>query len=326
MLNRVLLANLPSPLHRLDRISEHWNGNIWVKRDDLTESGLMGNKVRKLEFLLAEAKDLKADTIITCGAAQSNHCRATALAAAKLDFNCILLMRGAKPDVIEGNLLLDRLSGAEMVFIPIKRYYNDLDGELNRLATNVQKAGGKAYLIPEGGSNPVGAWGYTEALKEIRRQCFKYRFKPDRIVFATGSAGTHAGLLVGALIENWDVEIVSVSVCYSKDETMDRILKIINGMIDRFRLDIRISRSDISVVDGYVGEGYAKAGREVFEVITEMTRLEGLILDPVYTGKAALGIKGEIAKGNLPGKTIFLHTGGVFGLFPFKEDIIREVG
>lgn len=319
MISPLKLANTPTPLYRLNRISELWGGDIWIKRDDLSGTGLSGNKVRKLEYLLADAIDKKADTIITCGGIQSNHCRATALAAVRNGFKCKLLLRGEKPDEIDGNLLLDILSGAEIYFISEDRYCSSLDSELNNLASEVNSSGGKAYIIPEGGSNPIGAWGYVQALSELRQQCYDSKVKPKRIICATGSGGTHAGLLVGTMIEKWDVEIVSVTVGYDKEETVIRILEIVNGMIDIYKLNIIISRSNIKVIDEYLGEGYAKAGNEVIEVISEMARNEGIIVDPVYTGKAATAVKCETAKSMMEGTTIFWHTGGIFGLFPFKS-------
>ncbi|MDP8239711.1 MAG: D-cysteine desulfhydrase family protein [Candidatus Hatepunaea meridiana] len=315
------LAHTPTPIHRLNRISDKWNGDLWIKRDDMTGSVLTGNKVRKLEYLLADAQAEKADTIITCGGIQSNHCRATAFACAQIGFKCILILRSSSPAEMEGNLLLNHLAGAELHFVSNEQYYSDLTGIFNKLATEVKSNGGKAYVIPEGGSNGIGAWGYVEALREIRKQCYDLRLKPNRIVCATGSGGTHAGLLAGALLENWDVEIVSVSVCYDKDETAGIILGIVNSMIDKFNLNICVSKSMIKVIDGYIGEGYAKANKDVLDVIKEVAQNEGIVVDPVYTGKAVLGLKSELLKGELEGTTLFLHTGGVFGLFSFREKL-----
>ena len=315
------MAHTPTPLLRLNRISEQWGGDVWIKRDDLTGSGLSGNKVRKLEFLLAEAIREGADTVITCGGVQSNHCRATALSCARQGLKCKLILRTDEPAETDGNLLLNKLAGAEVRFLTNEEYYTRLDDVFNQMAGEIKKQGGKAYIIPEGGSNAVGAWGYVEALRELRKQCFDLRLKPERIVCATGSGGTHAGLLAGALIEGWNVEVVSISVCYSSAETSTRIMDIVNSMIDRFALSVRLNRSNIRVIDSYIGEGYAKANKSVYEVISEMANREGILVDPVYTGKAALGIRSELAKGNFKGTTIFCHTGGVFGLFPFRKDI-----
>ena len=319
------LAHLPTPLQKLEKISGLWGGDVWIKRDDLTGSGLSGNKVRKLECLLSEVLSEGSDTVISCGGLQSNHCRATALASTRMGLKCRLVLRGEQPDEIDGNLLLDRLAGAEVLFVSNEEYYSNLDGICNRMVTEIKKAGGKAYIVPEGGSNAVGAWGYVEALRELRKQCFDIRLKPDRIVCATGSGGTHAGLLAGTLIEGWDVDIVSISVCYDREETVSRILEIVNSMIDRFALDVRVHRGAVQVLDGYIGAGYAKADASVFQTISEMARTEGILVDPVYTGKAALAIKNELAKGNMQGTTIFCHTGGMFGLFPFRKSLADYV-
>ena len=321
MLKRIQLANIPTPLHRLNKLSELWESDIWIKRDDLTGSGLTGNKVRKLEYLLADASEKGADTVITAGGVQSNHCRATAIACAQLGFKCRLLLRGDPPADFDGNLMLDKLAGAQMHFITEEEYYSDLPSEFNRIAEEVRSDGGRAYMIPEGGSNAIGAWGYIEALRELRKQCLNDKIFPDRIICATGSGGTHAGLLIGTLLENWDVEIDSVTVCYDRDETIRIVLEIINSSIDQHKLDIRVSRQDIMVIDGYIGEGYAKAGREVFDLITEVVRNEGIFVDPVYTGKAMLAVKEETRKGNMKGTTLFWHTGGLFGLFPFRNEL-----
>ena len=335
----IRLAHIPTPLHRLDRLSDSWGGDIWIKRDDLTGSGLSGNKVRKLEYLLSDAVLSGADTIITCGGAQSNHCRATALASARLGFRCLLLLRiqsSSSPTLcpsgesrnpsLDGNILLDRLAGAEIHYIAEEEYSNNLQERLADLASMVVQQGGNPYIVTEGGSDPVGAWGYVEAAEEAMQQCHRDGIIPKRIICATGSGGTHAGLWIGTHLYGWNVEVISVSVCYDAQETALRIGNVINGMIDRYGLNIRFSVNDITVWDGYRGPGYAKAGRDELEVIAETARTEGILVDPVYTGKAVRGMKLELGKGNLDGTTLFWHTGGVFGLFPFRkefEEILR---
>lgn len=287
---------------------------------------MTGNKVRKLEYLIADAESLGADVLITCGGVQSNHCRATALAAARLGYKCILLLRGEKPPELDGNLLLNRLAGAEVRFASEDNYYALLPELLDRLADEVRVGGRKPYIIPEGGSDPVGAWGYVEALRELRGQCREKGIEPRRIVFATGSGGTHAGLYSGAQPEEWDVEIVSVAICYDRAETARRIAAIVVGMNARHGFNLSTDPARLSVLDAYIGPGYAKAGREVFEVIAEVGAAEGLLVDPVYTGKAALAVKSETLAGRFEGTTVFWHTGGVFGLFPFRTGLLEVVG
>ncbi len=320
MLTPLNLAHMPTPLYRLDRLSDRWGGEIWIKRDDLTGSGLSGNKVRKLEYHLAEAFRRKANTVITCGGVQSNHCRATALAAARVGLRCLLLLRGDAPDESDANLLLSRLAGAETVFISSERYYSDLPGELTGLAEQVKAQGGRPYIITEGGSDPIGIWGFVEATREVRRQCERAGLEPTRIVSAAGTGGTHAGLWVGTRLEGWDVQIVSVNVCYDAGDTERRIRELIREMNEHYRLNLPLREGDIHTWDGYLGPGYAEPATEDLEVIAEVARIEGVILDPVYTGKAARGLRCELASGGHPGTTIFWHTGGVFGLFPFRSN------
>lgn len=315
----ISLAHSPTPLYRLDKLSNRWGGDIWIKRDDLTGSGMTGNKVRKLEHLISDAEKLGADTLITCGGVQSNHCRATSLAAARLNYKCILLLRGERPEKLDGNLLLDRLAGADVRFVSKQEYTDRLPELLQGLADEVSSRGGKPYLIAEGGSDPVGAQGYVNALIELKNQCDSLGIHPKRIVTATGSGGTHAGLFVGAELSNWDVEIVSAAICYSQNETVERIAAIVERMNRRYGYSISTTKLHNSVLDGYIGPGYAKAHEPVFETIVETASAEGVLVDPVYTGKTAWCIKSEVQAGRFDGVTIFWHTGGVFGIFPFKE-------
>ncbi len=320
------LAHSPTPFYRLERLSEKWGGDIWIKRDDLTGSGMTGNKVRKLEHLIADAENFGADTLITCGGVLSNHCRATSLAAARLGFKCVLLLRGDRPDDLDGNLLLDRLAGAEVRFVSKQEYTARLPELLQELADEVTARGGTPYLISEGGSDPVGAQGYVDALNELKGQCDVLGVQPKRIVIATGSGGTHAGLYAGVKLLNWDVEIVSAAICYTEAETARRVSVIVDGMNSRRGYSIPSEASNISVLDGYIGPGYAKAHEPVFETIVEVASSEGVLVDPVYTGKACWCIKSEIEAGRFDGLTVFWHTGGVFGLFPFKGSLQKTLG
>jgi D-cysteine desulfhydrase len=317
----LVLAHSPTPFYRLEKLSDRWGGEIWIKRDDLTGSGMTGNKVRKLEQLIADADSQGADTLITCGGVQSNHCRATSLAAARLGYKCILLLRGEKPGELDGNLLLDRLAGAEVVFASKEEYSAHLLELLGKISSEVRARGGKPYVIAEGGSDPVGAWAYVEALRELKSQCEEAGVKPDRIVFATGSGGTHAGLEAGVQLEDWDVDVVSAAICYTHAETTRRVGAIVDGMNHRYGLHLDTAADNLHALDQYIGPGYAKAHRPIFETIAEVARTEGVLVDPVYTGKAAWAIKSESFAGRLPGVTVFWHTGGIFGLFPFRAGL-----
>ncbi|MBM3325965.1 MAG: D-cysteine desulfhydrase family protein [Calditrichaeota bacterium] len=313
------MAHTPTPLERLSRLSRLCGGDIWVKRDDLTGLGLSGNKVRKLEVLFAEAVEKGADTVITCGGAQSNHCRATAVAAARLAMKCILVLRQSETRVPDGNLFIDKLVGADIVYITGQDYKLHLNECLTAQAEQARAAGRVPYIIPEGGSNPLGALGMLECMLELQKQCAKLKLFPRRIVAASGSGGTHAGLYVAARLLNWDIDVVSIAVCYDGKETRRRIAEIVQGMIELRNMNFTLGEDDILVIDRYLGAGYAQAGAVEFEIIKETAQNEGLLLDPVYTGKAMHGIKAETLAGRMPGATIFYHSGGVFGLFPFKE-------
>jgi len=315
---RIALANVPTPLVRLDRISAEVGREIWCKRDDLTGAALSGNKVRKLEFLFGEAESRGADTVITCGAVTSNHCRATAAAAAQQGLACHLLLRGAEPDTANGNLLLMRLLGATTRFItPDEWAERDrlLAGEAERLTAD----GRVPYVIPEGGSNATGAIGYLVGAHEIRLQAAERDLHIDRVVHAAGSGGTTAGLSLG--FSGTDTEVVGVAVCDDK--------AYFDGVIARIHKDfaaaghLRPGQPTWTILEGYKGLGYAETTREELAFLAHVARVEGLILDPVYTGKAFRALCEEAQAGRFTGDgaTVFLHTGGIFGLFSFADQL-----
>ncbi len=319
---RVHLAPLPTPLHHLPRLSERLGIEVLCKRDDLTGSALSGNKVRKLEYLLADARAVGADTVITCGGAQSNHCRATALAAAQLGLRCRLLLRTddpAAPPPLEGNLLLDRVAGAEVRFISRPDYARRaalMDEEVARLSA----AGSVPYVIPEGGSNAIGAWGYVRAIFELRAQLaamqWREKAREVTIVYAAGSGGTGAGLVAGAALADLEARIVGFAVCDDAAYFQREIARILAELASRFDLPRLGSLPAAEIVDEFVGVGYAKTRPEELRSLVAIARAEGLVLDPVYTGKAMHGLC-ELQRrtpGCLGERVIFVHTGGVFGL------------
>ncbi|MFN3821925.1 MAG: 1-aminocyclopropane-1-carboxylate deaminase/D-cysteine desulfhydrase [bacterium] len=315
------MAHAPTPFYPLRRLSRLWGGEIWVKRDDLTGMELSGNKVRKLEYLLAQALERGADTIITCGGIQSNHCRATTFACARLGLKVVLLLRGELPDVADGNYYLDLLGGAQVNFITPDDYYHRLPESLEEVAQKVREDGGKPYIIPEGGSNALGAWGYVEAIRELHAQCRQAGVEPHTIVIPSSSGGTHAGLFAGTRREGWEVKVCSAAVSEPTDETRKRISHILEEMNATFNLNLHFRGEDIWVDDQFIGEGYAQASSQDLQVIGEVARTEGVVLDPVYTGKAARMLKERLKEREIATPVVFWHTGGLFGLFSYRQRI-----
>lgn len=318
MRRRLPLAHLPTPIQRPRRLVEATGIDLWVKRDDMTGGAEAGNKIRKLEYLLAEAISLECDTVITCGGLQSNHSRATALCAASLGLKTILLLRTDDPDTvtIDGNLLLDRLADAEVRFISPEQY-QDRDRIMDQAAEALLREGRRAYVIPEGGSNGLGALGYVEAMAEVRRQIDLGLGggKPyDAIVVACGSGGTAAGIALGAAMYGVAREVVAMAVCNDAAYFEARIKSI---MQDARQLDTRLPEpARLIVEDGCKGPAYAVMTIEQRKLLARVTSLSGLVLDPVYTGKAFSGLV-DLTKPNglLAGKRVlFMHTGGLPGL------------
>jgi D-cysteine desulfhydrase len=319
---RVNLARTGTPLQPLPRTSEALGVEVLVKRDDLTGAELSGNKVRKLEFLLAEAQDQGADVVVTCGGEQSNHCRATALAAARIGLGSVLILRTddpANPPAATGNILLDRLAGAELRWISRPDWARR--GELLAAeAERLRAAGKKPYVIPEGGSNALGSWGYVVAAEELATDLSTLPAKPTTIAYACGSGGTGAGLVLGARmagLTDRGVRVAGVNVCDDRDYFVQAIGRICADFRDRWSFAPAIAPADIELVDGHVGLGYAKSRPEELATIRDLCRRDGLVLDPVYTGKAFHGLVTELAADprRFGERLVFLHTGGIFGLF-----------
>jgi D-cysteine desulfhydrase len=314
---RCALAHTPTPIEKLARLSQLFEGpDIYIKRDDLTGIGKTGNKVRKLEFLIAEALRERAQLLITCGGVQSNHARTTALAAAKVGLKSHLLLRDSAGGDIDGNLFVDRLVGAEVNFITPQEYeqVNDL---MHRLAEDYAQKGTKAYVIPEGGSTALGCLGYVVAIEEMCRQMKMLHFEFDHIISAVGSGGTLAGMLLGKSAYNLKAQIHGINVCDDAPHFQERISNIIREAKRRFGFDLNLPKKDVNIIDGYVGKGYGLNRQEEIELIKLVAQTEGIILDPVYTAKAMFGLKDQIRKGRFTKseKVLFWHTGGIFGLF-----------
>jgi len=310
---RFRMAHLPTPIQKLNKIHDYNGYRIWLKRDDLTGLELTGNKARKLDFLIRDAVLSGAQRVITCGGLQSNHCRATAFYAAKAGLKCTLFLRGDSPAEAQGNFFLDRLLGTEIIFITPEQYKNNSE-LMNEQAA---KSPEPAYVIPEGGSNEIGSWGYVSAYDEILSQQTDLGLEFTAIVTATGSGGTHAGLLIGRHIHRSETEIWSVNVADSAPEFVRRIHGICQAFCQRYHYQLNITENDIHILDGFIGPGYAAIGSEEINLIRRMAREEGLILDPAYTAKAFLGLLNLLDRQVLPkGPVLFIHTGGSFGLFP----------
>ncbi len=320
---RISLARTPTPLMPLDTLSRETNGvRLWVKRDDLTGSVLSGNKVRKLEFAVADALEKGADTLITCGGTQSNHCRATAIAGAQLGLKVHLVLAGASLEEPDGNLLLDRVVGAEITLVPPEEFDLRLDRLLEDIAADYRRKGRKPYVVPLGASNEVGVWGYVSAAEEIKAECDRLSIKPDVVAFATGSGGTQGGLVLGNALYQLGARVIGYSVSWPAQELAEKIRGDLRAWRSRYRQTLDVERLSIEVDDRYIGPGYGKAEQPVFDTITRLGRLEGLVLDPVYTGKAFHGLLSELGRGALKDvrNAVFVHTGGVFGLFPQRQE------
>jgi L-cysteate sulfo-lyase len=321
---RATLAHLPTPLEFLPRLSRHLNGpDIYVKRDDCTGLATGGNKTRKLEFSMGEALAQGADTIITVGAVQSNHVRQTAAAACKLGLACEVMLehRVDKPSATysnSGNVFLDRIYGANLREYPGG---TDFDAAMLAVAKEVRANGGKPYYIPGGASNPVGALGYVNCGIEMLQQFDEQRLQIDHIVTATGSAGTHAGLAVGLRGSGSDVPILGIGVNAPQDVQEERVFSLAVETAELVSTPGCVERQDIVADCNYIGAGYGVPTDAMNEAVLMLARYEGLLFDPVYSGKALAGMIDYIRNGRFSkGQTIvFLHTGGSAGLFAYAD-------
>jgi D-cysteine desulfhydrase len=310
----------------LERLSKKWNGpDIYIKREDDTACLLSGNKVRKLEFLLADARTKGADTLITCGGIQSNHARATAVVARRWGLDCHVILRGKEIQIPDGNYLLDSLVGTKITFVSPSQYLNR--GQIfDRLEKELIRQGKRPYSIPEGGSNGLGALGYVKAMEEVRDQTGERGIQFDAIVLAVGSGGTYTGLWIGKKFFAINAEVIGFNVAASAHYFREKILQCAKETERLLNLDFRLNQEDIQIIDGYVGKGYARSRPEEISLIKEIAQLEGIVLDPVYTGKAMFGLADQIKKGKFKKgqKVLFLHTGGIFGLFAYKQWFVEQ--
>ncbi len=322
---RLRLAHLPTPLEHLPRLSAALDGpEIWIKRDDCTGMSSGGNKTRKLEFLLAEAQAQGADIVLTQGATQSNHARQTAACAARIGLDCHLLLedRTQKADhdyTASGNVFLDRLHGATLEHHPATP---DMNAELAAAAARLAVEGRRPYAIPGGGSNPVGALGYVNAALELVSQANDAGLRIDHVVHATGSAGTQAGLIAGLRGMHAGVPLLGIGVRAPKQRQEENVFRLAAATAELCGCAGAVRREDVVANCDYVGSGYGFTTPAAIEAIQMLARLEGILLDPVYSSKAMAGLidlvrRGEFSRGQ---NIVFVHTGGSVGLFGYVRD------
>lgn len=313
MIPRIRFAHLPTTIEPLPRLSAVLNGpRLLVKRDDQTGLAFGGNKTRKLEFLVAEAQAQGADTLLSAGALQSNHCRQTAAAAAKFGFNCILVLVGQPPVQASANLLLDQLFGAEIVWAEKSRR----EAVLQETFEKTSAQGNKPYLVPYGGSSPTGALGYVFAMEEFVGQ----KVKADWIVFASSSGGTQAGLVLGSRVFDYEGKVLGISIDEPQRILQERVAKLASETSEQLGRRIEFSSDEVLVNDEYAAPGYGVLTGAEREAISLFAKYEGLLLDPVYTGRAAAGLIDLVREGffKKDETVLFWHTGGQPALFAEK--------
>jgi len=317
---RERMANLPTRVEYLERLSARLGGpRLLVKRDDQTGLATGGNKTRKLEFLVGEALAGRADVLVTGGAPQSNHARQTAAAAAKCGLRSVLVLMGEAPPVFTGNLLLDELLGADIRWAGDQ----DMNDALQETAEELWSQGGRPALIPYGGSNPVGASGYVAALEELMAQLEATDQRVDTIVFASSSGGTQAGLVVGAQALGFSGRILGISVHQPREALATTVAMLATETAVLLGRPTEFDPAQIEINDDYLGDGYASIGKPERDAIRLFARTEGVLLDPVYTGRAAAGLIDLIGQGRFrqDETVLFWHTGGTAGLFGFGDKL-----
>ena len=332
---RLNFAHLPTPIEELPNLSKALGGpRIFVKRDDQTGLAFGGNKTRKLEFLIAEAREQGADLLISGGAMQSNHCRQTAAAAARYGFECKLVLTGTKPEQATANFLLDQLFGAEIITVEDRAFR---DQRLQKTFDDAVAVGKKPYLVPYGGSSPIGAMGYTFAMEELMKQLngdlggFENLRGLERgidwIVFGTSSGGTHAGLVLGQRLFGYKGKVLGISIDEPEEELKSHVSDLASRASEKLGERINFSRNDVLATEDYCQAGYGVFGEGEREAIHLFAKHEGLLLDPVYTGRAAAGMIDLIRKGffKKDETILFWHTGGQPALFAdkYSQDVVK---
>ncbi|MDO9038640.1 MAG: D-cysteine desulfhydrase family protein [Lutibacter sp.] len=315
------LGFLPTPLHQLKNLSDKYASyNIFIKRDDQTGLASGGNKTRKLEYLIQEALDHNCDTIITAGAQQSNHCRQTAAACSVVKLKCHLLLGGNEPEKFNGNLLLSHLLGAQIHFTGEHRKGEDID----RLKQKLELEGKKPFIVPYGGSNLTGALGFVNAMKELKSQLTAQNLKIDYLFFASSSGGTQAGLTLGNDLYHLNINLIPVGIDKSETQGLsleEAVLNIVNEGKSLLNIKKEYTLSDVKINNDYNEAGYGVITKNETEAIKELAQNEGIILDPVYTGRAFYAMMDYLNKNKIPknANVLFWHTGGFPANFYYAE-------
>ena len=326
---RTDLCHRPTPIEAMPRLSEHLGGaRLFIKRDDCTGLAMGGNKTRKLEFLVGEAMQQKADMLVTQGAVQSNHVRQTAAAACKVGMKCHVLLERRVPDrdasyEETGNVLLDNLFGASYEFRPAGL---DMNAEAEAVTEELRSKGSRPYFIPGGGSNPTGALGYVNCAQEIADHSRETGQHFDWLVTGTGSTGTQAGLVAGFHAIGHTLPVMGVSVRQPRERQMNAVHALTQKTLDKLGAD-GVPLSKVIVDDGYVGEGYGIPAESTLEAIRLLARQEGILLDPVYSAKGMAGLIGMVRKGFFEPEdnVLFLHTGGATALFAYQDQLLASL-
>ncbi len=314
--------------HKLEKELGEECPQIYIKRDDLLGLTEGGNKTRKLEYLMAHALAGGADTLVTCGAIQSNHCRLTLAAALKEGLKCHLILEERVPGTYNkkasGNNLLFEILGAESITVVEKG--TNLKEKMERLASSLKEQGKRPYIIPGGGSNPIGATGYTSCFLEMLEQFKEQEIHPSTIVCTSGSSGTHAGLAAGLLSTGADIRLVGISIMRQQKEQQELVLGLAKKTAQHLRIEKPMPDNFIEVIDNFVGPGYSLPTKEMIEAIKTLARTEGVLLDPVYTGKAFAGFLDLIHKKSFSSKeaVVFLHTGGAPALYAYNDYFFED--
>ena len=310
------LANIPTPVE-IHKFKSH---KLLIKRDDLTGMELSGNKIRKLEYLIHQAKKQKADIVFTDGGEQSNHARATVIAAAKAGIKSKLFLWGSDKTIADGNLFLDKIFGAEISFLTKKDFMRVNEIMFEERMKLVEK-GKKVYVIPEGGSTTLGIWGYISFMQEINEQIDLKKI--SGIMSACGSGGTAAGLLVGAALLKRKLKIYAVNVLYSKEIIKKKILQLAEGCILDYKLPCELDDKNLEIIDGYSTEGYKNISDDKIALIKQLAVSTGILLDPAYTGKAFKAYYDNFIVKNKGKENLFIHTGGLYGIFGKRKQYLK---